>query len=303
MSAKKAVLIGVPLDWGASKRGAAGGPDAIRRTDLQKSLESLGLEVEDAGDVAVPKSGKVGNPKLKYAGLIGKVCEDLAKKTYGAVKAGAVPVTLGGDHSLAMGSVSGVARYAREEKKRSIGLIWVDAHGDINTPETSPSGNVHGMPMAHLLGMGDKSLNRMAGFSPALEARRTCLIGVRDLDDSEKGNLRKSGVNVFTMADIDRQGMAAVIERAIELSGGDSAGIHVSFDVDAADPSIAQGVGTPKRGGLSYREVHLLMEMIAESGKMISLDMAEVNPLEDSHNQTAELASELILSALGKRIY
>ena len=301
--AKKAVLIGVPLDWGASKRGAAGGPSAIRRTEVQKSLEALGLEVEDVGDVEVPQRGKVGNPKLKYAALIGKVCEDLAKRTHAALKAGATPITLGGDHSLAMGSAAGVARWAREDKERPIGLIWVDAHGDINTPETSPSGNVHGMPMAHLLGMGDKNLNRIAGFAPTLDARRCCLIGVRDLDDSEKGNLRKSGVHVFTMADIDRQGMAGVIERAIDIAGSETAGIHVSFDVDAADPSIAQGVGTPKRGGLTYREAHLLMEMVADCGKMVSLDMAEVNPLEDSHNQTAELASELILSAMGKRIY
>src|SRR5208282_1211694 len=186
LSLKKAVLIGVPCDWGASKRGAAGGPAAIRRTDLQKSLEALGVPVEDRGDIRIRgERPKIGNPKLKYAGLIQKMCEVLAKETHAVAKEGAIPITLGGDHSLAMGSAAGVARYFHE-KKQSIGLIWVDAHGDFNLPETSPSGNIHGMPLAHLLGLGDKTLSHVAGFAPTFQAKRVCLVGVRDLDEAEK---------------------------------------------------------------------------------------------------------------------
>ncbi len=303
MGSRKVALIGVPLDWGASKRGASGGPAAIRRAELQKHLEGMGLAVADLGDIAVPKENvRPGGGKMKYAPVIRKVCRLLAEETYDALKSGHTPVVLGGDHSLAAGSVSGVARRFRESGK-DIGLIWVDAHGDINTPQTSPSGNLHGMPLAHILGMGDKALSRLAGFSPAVAASRVALVGVRDLDAGERANLRKSGIRVFTMMDIDRHGLARVIEQAIETAGEGTAGIHVSFDIDAADPSIAEGVGTPKRGGLNYREAHLLMEIVAESGRLLSLDLTEVNPLEDSHNMTAVLASELIQSALGKRIY
>lgn len=300
----KVSVIGVPLDWGASKRGAAGGPGAIRRAGLLGALEAIGVEAEDTGDVPVP-SGDLdpGRSSLRYAAVILRVCRALAGRTHDAVKAGRVPVTIGGDHSLAMGSISGAAKAVRARKGR-MGVLWVDAHGDINTPHTSPSGNVHGMPLAHLLGMGDKTFARLAGLVPAIEAGRVALVGVRDLDPHEKANLKRSGIRVFTMMDIDRHGMARVVEQAIETASGlGSDPFHVSFDVDAADPSIAQGVGTPKRGGLTYREAHLLMELVAESGRMLSLDLTEVNPLEDSHNQTAELASELIQSALGKRIY
>lgn len=297
------MLIGVPLDWGASKRGAAGGPAAIRRAGLEKALEALGVDAEDSGDVEVPARPELGRSDLKYGAAIERVCKALAARTYAAVKAGAVPITLGGDHSLALGSISGVAKRFRE-RKAPLGVVWVDAHGDINTPQTSPSGNVHGMPLAHLLGMGERGLARLAGFSPALDARRVVLVGVRDLDSAEKANLRKSGIRVFTMMDIDRFGMARVVEQAIQTAtGGGSGAFHVSFDIDAADPTVAQGVGTPKRGGLNYREAHLLMELVAESGRLSSLDLTEVNPLEDAYNSTAELASELIQSALGKRIY
>ncbi|MBI3548405.1 MAG: arginase [Elusimicrobia bacterium] len=301
MTTKKVALIGVPLELGASKRGSAGGPAAIRRTDLEKRLEELGVEVQDRGDVSIPDS-EPGSGKMKHAAAIEKVCKALAKETYAALKRGRVPVVLGGDHSLAMGSISGVAKKMRESRKIP-GVVWVDAHTDINTPRTSTSGNVHGMPLAHLLGLGSAMFNRLAGFSPALDARRVCLVGIRDVDDGEKRILRETGVRVFTMADIDRQGMARVAEQAIEIATAGDSPLHCSFDIDAADPSIAQGVGTPKRGGLTYREAHLLMEMIAETGRMSSMDLTEVNPLEDSHNTTAELAAELILSALGKRIY
>ena len=300
----KASVIGVPLDWGASKRGAAGGPVAIRRAGLLEALDDIGVSATDTGDIPVPTGDlNPGRSSLRYSDVITKVCKALAQRTHDAVKAGSVPVTLGGDHSLAMGSISGVAKAVRAQKKR-FGVLWVDAHGDINTPQTSPSGNVHGMPLAHLLGMGDRTLAKLAGFAPAIEAGRVAIVGVRDLDLAEKANLKKSGIRVFTMMDIDRHGMARVVEQAIETaSGGGADGFHVSFDVDAADPSVAVGVGTPKRGGLTYREAHLLMEMVAETGRMLALDLTEVNPLEDSHNQTAELASELIQSALGKRIY
>ncbi|MBI4385926.1 MAG: arginase [Elusimicrobia bacterium] len=301
--AKKIALIGVPMDLGASTRGSAGGPAAIRRTELAKRLAGLGLTVEDRGDIAVPaRPPKAGQSKMKYAAEIREACRTLARETHAAVRDGWLPVALGGDHSLAMGSAAGVSKYFHAEGEK-IGLLWVDAHGDMNTPATTPSGNVHGMPLAHLVGLGERGLNRIAGFSPAVDPSRACLIGIRDLDEAEKENIRRCGVRVFTMADIDRRGLAHIVEQAIDHAGENAAGLHVSFDIDAADPSIAEGVGTKKRGGLTYREAHLLMEIVAESKRMVSLDMVEVNPLEDSHNTTAELASELVQSALGKRIY
>lgn len=301
--ARKAALIGVPLDLGADKRGAAGGPAAIRRTDLRKNLEALGLEVEDRGDIQVsPAPVRAGSSKARRAEAIYEACRALARETFRSVEAATAPIVLGGDHSLAMGSVSGVARHFRK-LGLALGVIWVDAHGDINTPATSPSGNMHGMPLAHLIGMGDRRFSRIAGFSPAVEASRVCLVGIRDLDGAEKTNLRGSGVRVLSMADIDRHGISRVAEWAIATAGERTGGVHLSFDIDAADPSIAQGTGTKKRGGLTYREAHLLMEIVAESGRLVSMDMAEVNPLEDVQNTTAELASELIQSAMGKRIY
>jgi len=291
------------MDLGAGTRGSSGGPAAIRRTDLASRLGALGLAVEDRGDVPVPsRPSKPGSSGFKYAEEIRKVCRETAAQTYRAAREGALPVVLGGDHSLAMGSAAGVAKYHREGKK-PIGILWIDAHGDMNTPKTSPSGNIHGMPLAHLVGLGDKRLNRLAGFVPAIDPSRACLIGIRDLDEGEKGNMRQAGVRVFTMSEIDRHGMARVAAEALERAGAGAAGVHVSFDIDAADPSIAEGTGTKQRGGLTYREAHLLMEIICESKRMVSLDMVEVNPLEDTHNATAVLASELIQSALGKRIY
>lgn len=300
---RKVSVLGVPMDMGASKLGAAGGPGAIRRAELLAALERLGLDVEDRGDVDVPdRPAKAGNSKLKCRAGIHKVCTDLCDEVSAILKEGRLPVTLGGDHSLAMGSVAGASRFYAQ-KKQGIGLIWVDAHGDINTPETSPTGNIHGMPLAHLLGLGDRGLASIGGRGPKVKARNTVLVGIRDLDAHENKNLRESGVNVFTMKEVDRYGMAWVAARAIEFASDQTAGIHVSFDIDAADPSVAQGTGTPMRGGLTYRESHLFMEMVADSEMLVSLDMVEINPLEDVHNQTAGLASELIQSALGKRIF
>lgn len=301
--ARKVSVVGVPMDLGASKLGASGGPGAIRRAELVPALTRLGLAVEDRGNVAVPeRPPKPGSSKLRYKDPILKVCRDLCDEVYAVHKEGRTPVVLGGDHALAMGSVAGTAKFYAQ-KRQDIGLIWVDAHGDINTPATSPSGNIHGMPVAHLLGLGDKDLAGIGGKGPKVKARNVVLVGIRDLDANEKRNLRESGVTVFTMKEVDRYGMAAVAQKAIEAASDHTAGIHVSFDVDAADPSVAQGTGTPMRGGLTYRESHLFMEMVADSETLVALDMVEVNPLEDVHNQTAALASELVQSALGKRIF
>lgn len=300
---RKASLIGVPLEYGASKQGASGGPAAIRRAGVLKALEDLGVAVEDTGDIHVPKSAPArSNSKLKHGPAILKVCDELQKRVHAAIKNGAVPITLGGDHSLGVGSVTGVSRAYREEG-RNIGLIWVDAHADINTPETSPSGNVHGMPVAHVLGMGDKSFARLGGYAPKVQARNVCLIGTRDVDKAEAANLRKSGVRVFSMQEIDRFGMGACVEQAIDIASDATAGFHLSFDIDAVDPGNAPGTGTVKRGGLTYREAHLLMELAADSERMLGVDLVEVNPLEDVQNSTAVIASELIASALGKSIY
>lgn len=300
---RKVKVLGVPMDLGASKVGAAGGPHAIRRAGLIGHLEALGLDVEDAGDVEVPeRPEKAGASRLKYRSSIQKVCQAAAAAVRQAHKEGRLPVVLGGDHSLAMGTVSGTAMHFAK-RKEAVGLIWVDAHADINTPETSRSGNIHGMPVAHLLGRGDRTLASIGGRGPKVRPGNVCLIGIRDVDPAERETLRATGVNVFTMKEIDLQGMARVAQRALDLASEGTAGVHVSFDIDAVDPAIAQGTGTPSRGGLTYRESHLLMELVADSGKLRSLDMVEINPLEDVHNQTAALASELVQSALGKRIY
>lgn len=299
---KHATIIGVPLDYGASKRGASGGPAAVRRANLVEGLEALDLEVADAGDLSVPKVVPSAKGKLKNAPAILKVCSDLEKNAYEAAAHGSTPIVLGGDHSLAVGSVSGVARAFRD-KGRKVGLIWVDAHADMNTPETSPTGNVHGMPLAHLLGLGHKDFARLGGFSPKIDPRNVVLIGIRDVDRAEAVNIRKSGIRVFSMQEIDRYGMGVVTEQAIDMAGDGTAGFHVSFDIDSVDPGNAPGTGTIKRGGLTYRESHLFMELVADSERMVGLDLVEVNPLEDTQNATAVLASELICSAMGKNIY
>lgn len=302
MPKRRATVLGVPLDWGASKRGASGGPAALRRANAVPVLESLGISVDDAGDIPVPASRVVAAARLRHASAILAVCRVLEKKVHDAVLASSIPIALGGDHSLAMGSVSGTARAWGEQGKK-IGMIYVDAHADINTPETSKSGNLHGMPLAHLVGLGDPRFSRLGGFAPKAEARNVCLLGVRDVDKAEAGNLRRSGIRVFSMMEIDRFGMGAIIEQAIDIASEDTAGFHLSFDIDVVDPGSAPGTGVPKRGGLTYREAHLLMELVADSERLLGLDMVEVNPLEDTHNATAELAVELISSALGKSIY
>jgi arginase len=264
-------------------------------------LLALGHGVTDQGNLAVADRGTF--PPDAHGGdflpVIASICEDLANRTSASVAARRFPVVLGGDHSLAAGSVAGASR-AMRERGDALGLLWIDAHGDINTPETSPSGNVHGMPVAHLLGHGDRRLMFTGGA--AVRAEQTALVGIRDLDPGERAHLRAFGVHVFTMHDIDRRGLASVMEEAIAVVSKDTAGIWVSYDVDAQDPVHAPGVGTPVAGGFSWREGHLVMEMVADSGKLVGLDIVEVNPILDVSNRTAELAVGLVASALGKRI-
>jgi arginase len=296
-------IIGVPLDLGAGRRGVDMGPSAVRIAGLHERLAALGYVVGDKGNLAVPipETQRPGDERKKYIRDIARACTRLYQSALASHVAGALPVVLGGDHSLAAGSVAASAEMARREEA-PIGLIWVDAHGDLNTPATTTSGNVHGMPLAALLGPDPAELSGIGGFSPKVVPGHTVLIGVRNLDEGEKARIRESHVHVFTMKDIDRAGIAAVAEQAIHLAGRGTAGIHVSFDLDVCDPSIAPGVGTPVKGGLDYREAHMVMEMIADSGLLRALDLVEINPTLDVQNNTAVLAAELALSALGMKI-
>ncbi len=299
----KVLLIGVPLDLGGNRRGVDMGPSALRITNLAQRIRALGYEVTDSGDVDVPlpELSDVGDATQKYAAAIAAVCEELGERVYAGLAQGQLPVAIGGDHSLAMGSVAGVARQFNERDQR-LGLLWFDAHGDMNTPGSTDSGNVHGMALAHLLGLGEERLSSVGGFRGKVQAENVSLIGVRDLDAREKKLVAESGVNVFTMKDIDLRGVSGVMEEAMGLASRGTAGVHVSLDIDVVDPSIAAGVGTPKKGGLTYREAHLCLEMVADSKQLVSIDLVEVNPILDVRNATAELGSELLLSALGKRI-
>jgi len=296
-------LIGVPLDLGGGRRGVDMGPSAFRIAGLAEQIQLLGRSAVDRGNVPAPlrESGAPGDERKKYVDDIADVCRRVHAEAFKALEAGALPLVLGGDHSLAAGSVAASAAWVRQASAYPLGLIWVDAHGDMNTPETSGSGNVHGMPLAALLGQEPRELTSI-GHGPSVLAQHTVLVGVRNLDDREKDQIRAAGVHVFTMKDIDRDGMARVAERAIAAASAGTGGIHVSFDLDACDPSIAPGVGTPVRGGLGYREAHLLMELVADSKNLVALDLVEVNPTLDIRNTTAELGTELALSALGKNI-
>ena len=296
-------VIGVPLDLGADRRGVDMGPSALRIAGLGDRLAALGYAVTDRGNLDAPvrETRRPGDPGKKYVDEIAAVCRRLFETTFTSLTAEALPLVLGGDHSLSAGSVAATAAAARQHDER-LGLLWIDAHGDMNTPRISPSGNVHGMPLAALLGSEPAELSAVGGVSPAVDAARTVLIGVRNLDPAEREHVVASGIHVFTMKDVDRLGMATVAERALELTGRDADGLHVSFDLDVCDPSIAPGVGTPVRGGLSYREAHLLMETVADSRRLRALDLVELNPTLDDRNATAELGVELVLSALGLRI-
>lgn len=297
---REIVIIGVPVDLGAGRRGVDMGPSAIRYAGLKARLEALGHHVRDSGNLAVPMAELITPPApgdpLRYLEPLVEVNRALAQGVAAVVAEGDFPLVLGGDHSLAIGSVSGHAQ------ARPIGLIWIDAHADFNTPETTHSGNIHGMSVAALTGRGAPSLTQLLRTAPALQDAQIAMVGIRDLDPLERHALRASGIHVYTMHDVDRRGMAAVMEEAISHASHGVSGMHVSLDLDALDPSVAPGVGTPVLGGIAYREAHLAMEMIAESDKLLALDLVEVNPILDQRNATAELAVTFALSALGQRI-
>ncbi len=296
-------IIGVPLDLGQSRRGVDMGPSAMRVAGLEAKLEALGYDVKDAGNVpvALAETKAEGDPHAKYLKEITETCSKEAELVVKTLEGGAIPIVLGGDHSIAMGTVSGVAEFYRRKNQR-IGLLWIDAHTDINTPDSSPSGNVHGMPLGAIMGLFPSPLTDLYGFSPKVQPQNCVLVGIRDVDNFERENIRKSGVHVFTMRDIDERGMRTVMEEALRLAGRGTVGYHVSLDLDWIDPEDAPGVGTPVWGGATYREGHLAMEIIADHGRMLSFEMVEVNPVLDERNQTAELAVELALSAFGKKI-
>ena len=300
---QKVRIIGVPMDLGQSRRGVDMGPSALRVAGLQARLKQLGHQVEDIGNIPVkqPEEMPVGEKRAKYMTEIAETCKDLAEIVQKCLEEDFVPLVLGGDHSIAAGAVSGVAAHFRKEKKQ-IGYIWLDAHGDMNTPESSPSGNVHGMPLAAVMGYGAPELVDLLGFKPKVEPQNIVLVGVRDLDIQERRLVKKSGVRVFTMRDIDERGMREVMADALKYATDDTDGISVSLDMDFVDPSDAPGVGTPVRGGVTYREAHLAMEMIADSDAMASMEVVEINPVIDEHNRTALLGVELILSGLGQKI-
>lgn len=296
-------IIGVPLDLGGNRRGTDMGPSAFRIAGIGDQLARLGMQITDKGDVEapIPEKKGAGDPHKKYVKEIAKVCHKVYQSSLESLAAGAMPIVLGGDHSLGAGSVAAAAAHLRGTGK-PLGLIWVDAHADMNNPASSESGNVHGMPLAALLGAEPAELANFVPNPPAVLAKHTVLVGIRNLDDVEKNIVRQSRVHVFTMKDIDRLGIGEVMERAIAIATKGTGGFHVSYDLDVCDPSVAPGVGTPVKGGLSYREAHVVMESIAETGKLTSLDLVEVNPTLDVRNTTAELGTELALSALGKSI-
>jgi arginase len=292
-------VIGVPMDLGADRRGVDIGASAIRYAGLNDQLRRLDYEVHDIGNIVVPQpeSQPSGNARLKYLEPIIKVAQELADTVTDALKANEFPLILGGDHSIALGSMTGVTRLHKD-----IGVLWIDAHADFNTEETTPSGNIHGMILAALAGLGNSRLTGIDGWTPKLNAQRIVIIGARDLDHGERDLLRTHQIHVFTMSDIDQRGISDVMREALAIAGTASDGIHLSLDMDALDPVHAPGVGTPVRGGLSYREAHLAMELIADSGRLIAMDVVEVNPILDRENATALLAVELVMSALGKKI-
>ena len=297
-------VLGVPLDMGASRRGVDMGPSAMRVAGLEARLEALGHQVTDGGNILVEiaETQASGSQNARYLKQIAEICTRTADAVIKTLEDGMTPLVLGGDHSLAVGTVSGVAEFYRRQNQR-IGVLWIDAHSDINTPDTSPSGNVHGMPLAALLGLGPDKLGNIFGYSPKVSPENTVIIGVRDIDAAERANIRRAGVGeVYTMRDIDERGMRTVMEEALRAAGRGTVGYHVSLDMDWIDPEDAPGVGTPVRGGATYREAHLAMEILADHGRMVSFEIVEVNPVIDEHNRTADLAVELACSAFGKKI-
>lgn len=296
-------LLGVPMDLGAGRRGVDMGPSAIRIAGIAERLKELGHKIVDDGDldIKIMEEIRVGDTRARYIKEITRASKLLAKNAERIMARGRFPLFLGGDHSIAVGSVSGIAAFARRKRKK-LGVLWIDAHGDLNTPTTSPSGNVHGMPLASLLGYGPGDLKTVGGNFDKIDPDNVALVGVRSLDEGERKLIETTGVQVYTMSDIDRQGIHRVMKKALSKVTNGTGFVHVSFDLDSVDPTIAPGVGTPVKGGLDYREAHLIMESINEAKVMTSLEIVEVNPILDEHNTSAEFAVELVQSAFGKRI-
>jgi arginase len=291
------------MDLGSGRRGVDMGPSAIRIAGVEARLRELGHTVVDEGDISIKNMEelKVGDVRARYLAEIARASAVACRKVERIMSRGHFPLVLGGDHSIAAGTVSGIAAFARRQGKK-LGLLWVDAHGDINTPESSPSGNIHGMPVAVLLGHGPDELTGIGGKFRKVEAANVALVGIRSLDEGEKHRLKQTGVQVHTMADIDRHGIHRIMNKALARVTDGTGYVHVSFDLDAVDPTVAPGVGTPVKGGLDYREAHLIMELLHDSGVMTSLEMVEVNPILDQGNASAIFAVELVQSAFGKKI-
>jgi arginase len=296
-------IIGFPMDLGADRRGVDMGPSALRIAGLQQKLEKLGYNVKDTGDVKIEimERQKIKNPKLKYLGEILRTSKTLAEKVEKVLDNGDFPLCIGGDHSMALGTITGISSYCKK-KNLKLGVIWIDAHTDMNTDETTPSGNIHGMPLAALLGIGNDELVNFSGLSPKVTADNCALLGIRSIDEHEKTNIKNLSLPVYTMHDIDKLGIHRIIGKVLKQFSEKVDHIHVSFDADSVDPSVAPGVGTPVPGGLSYREAHLLMETIAECGCISSLEVAEVNPILDFKNQSAQFITDLVASSMGQRI-
>jgi len=296
-------IVGVPLDLGASRRGTDMGPSALRIAGLGAAVRRLGYRVGREQDIPAPamETRSTDDKEARFKPQILEVCTNLATKVKSILQANEIPLVIGGDHSIAMGTVAGVSSFFRDQDQ-SVGLIWFDAHGDMNVPGVSPSGNIHGMPLAHLLGKGDEDLKNIMGFSPKVRAQNVALIGIRDLDAGERRIVKESGIHAFTMRDIDEHGMAEVAEKALEIVNAGTAGFHISFDVDGCDPSVIPGSGTLVPGGVSFREAHLLLEYCADNGRMVSMEVVELNPFVDDRNISAQRTLHLILSALGKSI-
>lgn len=296
-------IIGFPIDLGAGRRGVDMGPSALRIAHLQQKIESLGYNVHDSGDVAIEimEMQEVENPKLKYLHEILRASEELAEKVEHSLSDGHFPLCIGGDHSMALGTIAGIAAHCKKND-RKLGVIWIDAHTDMNTDKTTPSGNIHGMPLSASMGYGHETLVSLHGLAPKVQPENVVVIGARSIDNTEKEIIRKSGAQVFTMAEVDRIGIHRIASRVLKKFKNQVDHLHVSFDVDGLDPALAPGVGTPVMGGLSYREAHTLMETIAECNCMSSFEISEVNPILDMRNQSADIAVELTASAFGKSI-
>lgn len=298
-------ILGVPMDLGASRRGTDMGPSALRNAGVGPALRELGYEVAREEDVFVPgmetRESEGDDPSRRFKKEILHVCTRLAGRVEKVLDDGGLPLVFGGDHSIAMGTVTGVAAHFRK-RGEEVGLIWFDAHADINVPETSPTGNVHGMPLAHLLGLGDSDLAGIGGFAPKVRPERVALVGIRDVDAGEREIIRRTGVRTWTMRDVDEKGMARVAREVLATVGEGTAGFHLSFDVDGLDPEVVAGVGTPVPGGVGFREAHLFLEVLSDAGRMTSMEVVELNPLLDSRNQGAINMKHLICSAFGKSI-